>query len=733
MQNLQMNYSTSSLDKAQIGMVVEDMKVRAKEQRWNFERRWYDNNFFDDGKHFRYMSRIQNKIVDLSAASTIWAPMRSIPKASRQIRGVANLLASRQFVPIVYPEKISITQYPPLRQFNPRTGQIDERPNPEYQQARDEAKRVAQSTGHWLTQEYKKQNLLQKLTLMILLAAKHGVSFIQVWPDSIGETIKSMVMDAFEVYTLGHLTELEDEPYVIKSRPRLISEIKADERFDIEQVLKINPDNRYASSEIKEAYSKARYGGFGNPDQAASVIENEAFIKEYLNKDNMARIARQSNSAQILRRRKEGDPIIRQVFVAGNITLRDEYLNIPGYPLVDLRLEPGPMYQVPLIERFIPANKSYDLVVSRVERYLHTMVTGSWSVKTGEPAEPNNSAAGQVFKYNTTPPVQNPIAPIPQFVFNFMELLGGLMEEQGVTTTALGKIPTGVKANAAIESLKESEYANLSIPMDRVKDCVKRISEKMLDYVDDYFVSPQTVYYMEKGEPQYFDVIGATALSKRQELGINDHPADVVPIKRDYRVDIEVESGLGYTRESEKAAARELGDWMVQMTQLGMMSPEVVKIYTQKLFETYRFGSTQELIEALDEGGGMGNLTQTQIDAIKIAVLEVLKDAQVIGPKADEKLIDSTKIGTVEALRDTGMIKKNKPEERKAPSQSIPFKDLPPEGKVQMASQAGIQLDANQIRADEMADKIAEERKQDREFKLKEKQSSQKGTNAFRK
>ena len=711
-------YTTSGMDKYQVGVAVDDMMVRSKEQRFSFERRWYDNNFFDDGYHFRYMSRVQNKIVDLSAASTIWSPMRSIPKASRQIRGVANLLASRKFIPIVYPEKVSSTQYP----------QMNGQQNPEYQQAMEEAKRVAQSTGHWLEQDFKNQDLLQKLTHMIILTAKHGVSFMQVWPDAIHEKLNSMVLDAFDVYTLGYINELEDEPFVIKARPRLISEIKADERFELEQVLKINPDNKYASSDIKDAYARARYGGFGNPDAAATVIEKEAFIKEYISDSNMERIARQSNGSQILERRKKGDPIIRQTFVAGNICLRDEYLNLPGYPLVDLRLEPGPMYQVPLIERFIPANKSYDLVVSRVERYLHTMVTGSWSVKSGEPQEPNNSAAGQIFKWNTVPPVQNQIAQIPAFVFNFMDILGSLIEEQGVTTSALGKLPSGVKANAAIESLKESEYANLTIPMDRVKDCVKRISEKMLDYVDDYFVTPQTVYYMEKGEPQYFDIIGATALTKRQQLGIDQQPLNAVPIKRDYRVDIEVESGLGYTREAEKQSAKELGDYMVQMAQLQIVPPEAVKIFMEKMFETYKFGSTQDIMDAMDQFQSQGQLTQNQIDAIKLAVLEVLNDAQVVGAKADEKLIESTKIGTVEALRDTGMLEKNKPPvEKKAPSQSIPFKELPPEGKVQMAGQAGIQLDANQIRMDEMRDRMAEQLKQTREFSLKEKQMQMKG------
>ena len=726
-------YSTDRLDKTQIGEAVNDMMQTAKDKRWSFERRWYDNNFFDDGFHFRYLSRTQNKIVDLSQVSTVWAPMRAIPKASRQIRGVANLLASRQFVPIVYPERVNSSQFPPQQVADPQTGQPVQQPNPEYKQALDEAKRVAQGSGHWIEEEFKKQELLEKLALMIILTAKHGISFMQVWPDAVDESLKTMVFDAFDIYLMGTVNNIEDSPFVIKTRPRLISEIKADERFELKQVLKINPDNRNASSDIKEAYAKARYGGMPNADAAATVIEQEAFVKEYLNDNNTGRIRLQKNGEEILQRRKKGDMVIRQTFAAGNITLRDEYLNLPGYPIVDLRFEPGPMYQVPLIERFIPANKSLDLVVSRVERFLHTMVTGSWSVKSGEPTEPNNSAGGQVFKYNTAPPIQNQIASIPPFVFNFMAILESFIEEQGVTTTALGKLPKGVKANAAIESLKESEFANLSIPMERTKGVVKRIAEKMLDYADDYFVKPQTVYYLEKGEPQYFDIIGASALQKRKDLKIDeDQPLDAIPIKRDYRVEIEVQTGLGYTREAQKAAAKELGDYLIQLSQpgLGLVSPEVVKVYFQRLLEIYQFGSTNEIIEAMDQFGAEGQMTDQQMERMKVAVMEVMKDLQGAGVlPTSEQRIEEGKVATAEVLRDSGGVKGQQPEPEKGPSQSISFKDLPPEGKAQMAASAGIQLNPNQIRADEMQDKQQEQDMAERGMVLKEK-SVKKGQGA---
>lgn len=640
--DLTRQYSTANIPTSDIGETVDQLMRVSKDSRKAYERRWYDNNFFDDGYHFRYLRRTDNKIIDLSERSTLWAPMRAIPKASRQVRGIANLMLSNDPTPIVYPEKVYKDAFPD--------------PN-EYEQAKQEANRVAKTSGHWLTEEFKKQEMNEKLAHMVILAAKHSVSWMQVWPDAIDEAIRTQVYDAFDIYTVSTLTEVKDLPYIGKGIPQIISQIKANENYDPMQLEKISPDNKHASSEIKDAYMRTRYGRDYENDQTATLILKEFFIKEYINSFNRDRIAAQENGGEILQGKKEGDMVMRHVFVAGNIWLLDEYVNLPDYPFVDFRFEPGSIYQVPLIERFIPQNKSYDMLVSRAERFSHTMITGAWAKKQGEQYKIDNSAGGQVVEYQTTPPVPMPLPSIPGFYFNLMQMIQNNIEEQGVSTSILGKVPAGVKAASAIESLKESEYANLVIPQRRLKGTVKRIAEKFLDIADSHFVTPQTVYYMEKGEPQYFDIIGKEAIKKRAAVGI-ETPQSITPISKEYRVDIEIQSGMAYTHEGKKAAAKELGDYMLQLAQLGVLPPTVVSIFMQTMLETYQFGPTGEVMEAMKAVEGQGNLTDEQIQAVKVAVLEVLKDAGVVGPEADQKMVDSTKVGVVEALRDTGMIDK---------------------------------------------------------------------------
>lgn len=712
-------YSTAKLKTDQIGQATDDLMKQSQYARRNFERRWYDNNFFDDGYHFRYLSRTQNKIVDIAEKSNLYNPLRAVPKASRQIRGIANLLTSQNPTPIIYPEKVEKANYPDEQQQDPQTGQIVNVPNPEYQQALEIAKQTAKKAGHWVQEEMKNQEMLEKLALMTILTAKHGISYLQVWPDYINEVIKTQVYDAFDIYLNGEILELEDCPFIIKTCKKTVAEIKANELFDQEQVQKLSPDNRHASSDIKEAYMAARFGRGSNSDAVVSVIEKECFLKEYLNSDNMPRIRAQDDGEAILRNKKEGDVVIRQVFSVGNIWLRDKYTNLPEYPFVDFRLEPGPLYQVPLIERFIPQNKSYDMILSRLERILHTTQTGILIHQDGLKPTITNEAGAQMVGYTGVPPTWQSPAQVPAWVFNVLGIMQSNMEEQGVTTTTLGKLPTGVRANAAIESLKESEFANLTIATRRFRNTVKRIAEKFLDLADEYFITPQTVDLLEKGEPQYFDVIGNQAYEQRKALKINTE--GLVPLKKGYHVDIEVENQLGYTQEGKKAAAKDLAEFMIQMAQLKMLPPEAVAAFVGEMLKTYEFGPTQELMEKVDAfiaQGGAG-MDDQQIDKMKLAVLEVLKDAKGAGvfDQAEGQTEEKVQINYKDAPED---VKR----QMEAGAGYKPSESISPAGTEQIVAQAEAQIKARQVNQKGTSD--TEKNQITREKQAKEKEKTKK-------
>lgn len=650
-------YQTNRIETKDIGQTVSDIVTAAASSRRSFEQRWYNNNFFDDGMHYRYVSKSQNKIIDLASRETSFMPLRAIPKASRQIRGITNLLVSSDPTPVVYPEKVAPVS------IDPQT----------LEQLRQRAKEIAKMKGFWLEKVFSDLDFTQLLAHMVLLTQKNYVSWLQIWPDAIKEKIRMQVFDAFDVYVLGNLTDPEDSPFMVKATPYLISEIKANEMFDMAQVSKITPDNKFANSEIKQAYMSTKFNTLQSSDKSASLLLKEAYLKEYLGDGNMDRIRAQKDGEKILQGKKEGDMVMRQAFVAGNVWLRDRYVTLPHYPLVDFRMEPGPIYGVSMIERFIPQNKSLDMLISRAERYSHTMVTGSWSQKAGEQYSIDNSAGGQVFKYTSTPPVQNQIAPIPQFYFELLGLMGQLIEEQGVTTSTLGKLPSGIRANAAIESLKESEYANLVIASRRLKATVKKVAERCFDIADQHFITPQEVSFLEKGEPTYFSVIGQSALEGRKKLKVKT-PDGVVPLSRDTKVDIEIENGMAYTKEGQKSAMKEIIQELFVYADKGYINPEAIKVVLEKYLEIYQFGATSEFMEALEKNDASSQMTEQQILQMKTAVLEALKDVGEVGKEASDRRISENKIGTLEALHDSGLLEqepKDDPEKLAAVAKTV--------------------------------------------------------------
>lgn len=618
-----------------MGQIINAMVKDYSGKRQQFERRWYDANFFDDGFHFRYVSKVNNRVIDLSERQSNNIPQRALPKASRQIRGIANLLTQINPQPTIYPEKVMQTMYQDPQQ---------------YQMALQQAKDIARKVGAWMEEEWKKMGFKDLMTRMIILAAKHGVSFMQIYPDAVEEKICAKVYDAFDIYLAGELSCISDSPAIIKTTPKYIAEIKANEMFDEEQLQRISPDNKYASSEIKEAYMQARYSTGMASDHSATLIEHEAFIKEYLNDDNWEAVARKGKKYKVMDKKKKGDMVMRHVFTAGGVTLLDEYIDLPDYPFVDFRLEPGPIYQTALIERFIPLNKSLDIMASRIEAFANTMVSGAWVKRRGEDFQINNVPGGQIIEYETAPPTQANMTNIPPYAFNYMEFLEKMIEEQGASTSALGQLPSGVKSGIAIESLKATEYANLKIASDQVKLTAKRIAEKMIDLASKHFIQPQTVYLLEEGEPKYFDIIGQRGIEGRQQAGL-DVP-NAIPIKEDYMVDIQVESGMGYTAEGKRQTMQQVVSFIMQLAQGGYLTQPAVMEVVKKFLETFEFGSTAEFMEAMEQGLQSSPMNEQQLMQMKVAVAETLKDTGAVGQQKDDADITKSKIGVVEAMKD---------------------------------------------------------------------------------
>lgn len=676
---------TSGTDSDAMGQAVEDMVDQAITRRRSHERRWYDNNFFDDGYHFRVVSRKTGRVVDHIDKQSGYVE-RAIPRASRQIRGVSNLLFTAEPYPVVYPKRISMSEYTQQGQFNEEA----------YKQAMEQAKQVARKQGIWLSNEWQdEQDLFTKIIDMILLGSKNSVGWIQVYSDTQKQKIITEVFDAFEIVCFGDRRDIDDLPFITKTKPMDLKEIKTSSLFKEDKVAKLTPDNKYATSEIKDAYMRSRFGSKGGEKNSSeSVVVKETFIKEYLSEDNWKQAIKLSEGTGAMEGKSLGDCIMRQIFSASGITLNDNYVDYDTYPFAEFRMEPGPLYQVPFIERFIPQNKSVDVIVTRLEKFVNAMVVGVYQKRKGENMQISNIPGGQVIEYEQSPMTQmNPTSP-GNAPFQVIELLNQYIEEQGASTAALNNIPGGVKSGVAIESVKATEYANLKIPTLMLKKTIKRIAELMLERADKDFLEPVEVSSMEDGEPMYFDVIGQRGMELSKKVN-KELPEDVIPLNRKTKIRIEIEAGLGLTMEGKKDSAKQLIEYFTRLYELGFLSAEAMSMMVKRYVETLGYGSTEELMEAIENGITQGQMSEQQIKQMQIAIAQVLQDTGAVGPEADEKMVTSTKVGTLEAMKDAGMLDKKDGEGMKTQDLLDNFvkiyKDSPSDVRDQIVQALGLQ------------------------------------------
>ena len=664
-----------------IGHAVEELVNDAIARRRPHERRWFDNNFFDDGYHFRVVSRKTGRIIDHIQSGQYVE--RAIPRASRQIRGVTNLLFAAEPYPVVYPERITIEKFK-----DPTTGQIDEQA---FMQATDQAKQIARKRGMWLSTEWdEEQDLPIKLIDALLLAAKNSISWIQVYSDTNKQKICTDVYDAFDVIVFGNRRETTDLPFMTKTCEMDLVDVLTDKRFDPAKVAKLTPDNRYATSEIKEAYMRVRFGPKVGDNKKGTLIVKETFMKEVLSEENWKDAVRLGDSTGAMEGKSKGDMIMRHPFSAGGITLSDEYIDYDEYPLVPIRFEPGPLYQVPFIERFIPQNKSLDIIVTRLEKWVNAMIVGVYQKRKGENYQVSNFPGGQLLEYETTPLTQMQNGSVGNTPFNVVEMLDKYIDEQGATTAGGMNVPQGVKSGVAIESVKATEYANLKISTLMLKKSIKEISERMLERADKDILEPREVSVMEDGEPQYFDIIGQRGMELSQKIN-KTIPEGTISIHKKLKVRIEMEPGLGLTMQGKKEAMQNIMDYLLKLVQLGLIAAEPMKQAIKVFMETFGYGSTQEFMEAMEKNPA-GDVDENTLTKMKIAFVEAAKDTEMAGPKAEQRLVDSTKVGVLESLKQSGILDKinqagtiDNPE--LAP---IPYKDAPEDIKRQMEKNAGL-------------------------------------------
>lgn len=633
-----------------IGKYVEDVNFQAIMRRRSWERRWYNTNWFDDGLHFRVMSKRTGQIIDHVQRYSGFIE-RALPRASKQIRGIGALLLTPEYYPVVYPARIVSDKF-----ADKITGQIDQQA---FTAEEDKAKREAKLRGIWLQRTWEDELQLElQMIDNILLTLKNGISFNQIYTDPRTKRVTSDVLDAFDVIMYGDKRELNQLPFMTKALPMDFNDVLSSEMFDEEYKKDLSPDNLYATSEIKEAYMRARYGSKLNAQNVNSVIVRESFIKEYLSDDNWEQAIKLGEDNGAMEGKSKGDMIMRHPFSAGGVCLKDEYINYDDYPFSEFRMESGYLYQVPVMERFIPMNKSQDIVATRIEKWINTMVSGIYRVRKGENLIISNIPGGQKVEYEGTPPDQMPISSVGSTPFQFMELTDKYIEEQGISSTNISQLPNNVADNT-IENIQQQEYTNMKMANTRFKAYIVKIGQLCMERGDKDYIHPVEVSYEEnvKGKKvvKYFDVVGTRGKKAHDKVG-KGLPNDTITLDRKAKIRIEADTGLGLTADGRRKSMIELMTQALEWYKAGFLAPTAMAMVIKRYVEEMGYGSTEEFMDEVEKGISQGQMSQTQIQQMQIALLQVLKDTKAVGPEHEKALTESTQLGTLKTMKDVGLL-----------------------------------------------------------------------------
>lgn len=572
--------------------------------RFRFERNWYVADNFYDGNHFVWFKKETGTIDKITAPKG--TVLRAIPKASKQVEVVQNLIITNSYKWTAYPEADS-------------SGEISE-----------EAGEVARRQGQWLQYQFDQMNMDAKIADLVLYALKFPVSFMEFYPTDDAASIGCSVYDAFDIYFKPNVESIYDSPVLIKTIEKTWDEIKANPDYKIPDDYEPKGTEPYAS-ELKSIRFNEKFGHqFGNKMQKNTVILKEAWVKEWyteVTKEEQEVPGGYTDTETGLPltqmvEKKERKMRVRVITYLDDLAepLRNVETVYSDYPFIAYKTKSGALYQPSLLERLMSPNKSIDLIVSGIEQFMHTMNKGRWLKHRNASLSKIYNESGQIIEWDVEKPELVDQQSIPNYFFTHIGNLEKWIEEQSANAATSGRVPKGARAYKTIEALKSSDAANQSVAIINLEAVLERSAEICLEIADKYFDTPQNVYRMDKENPDYFKVVGARY---NQSEG-------AVPLSENTKVNVSVESGLSYTEEGKRQT-------LIELYQLGLIPKETV-------LEGFKFGNIGEILSKVESQMQKSMIDTADFQALdpetKKMVLQELMQKNVTMPQQPQDLED---------------------------------------------------------------------------------------------
>jgi len=501
--------------------------------------RWYLSDNFWENNHFVKQVNQLGQLEPIKFPKGI--QVRPIPRAKKQIKSLVNLVVSRDPRWVIYPQPGMDAAL---------TEKFDEN---------------ARGVSEWMDALWYFLGLRRQIRKLVSHGFRYNVGYAEIGGDADG----NIFLDTYEPYDIWHemgIGELRESSWLRKGVSRTLEYIKnvkdaeGEPLYDPEVTARLKPSDRLALSDWKNI--KLREQGRGH----TTAITDPRVARQFLNEIWV----------------KSGDTFDLITECEGEI-LREDKTELTEIPFVAYTPQEGPLYQPSPFDDLIPLNRGIDIIAAMIEGYARTVGVARLLKPKLSKVERVLNENGEMIEYEgPNPPTWMQPGPTPTVATDMVEILKGFMDEIGTSVISFGKIPPGVKAYRALESLQNAEFQNQQTSIDRLSDTLSEIAQKILECGDRYFKEPVDVNYIgREGTRQSLKLVSGVSMAAENPQ------SDAIPISSKYGVKVEIESGLAYTAEGKRDTLLQLGD-------KGYLPKEEV-------LKGFKFSNVNEILEKLQE------------------------------------------------------------------------------------------------------------------------------------
>lgn len=494
--------------------------------RWMINRAFYENSHFTMGELDK-----QGNVVKISGKK----PYREIPLATDQIDGMRNMLLANKPEPYIYPDDKIVSQ-----------AEMDD---DKFRQMVDAEINVwGKAIEYLLEEEIKLKTILKTLTKNTLL---YSTSYIQTYHD--GDKYCMDAYDVFDISIYPTIKKIDDYPYLVKHIAKPLKSLKLSKRYkdiDFDKLKERLTENKYFSDEMKNSLYAGKFG-YADPE---TVIIDELYALE-------------------------------DAGLAVYSYIHDELIDAQAPTETKLKKMPFSMflsgeepYEMAMIEKFIPLNKTLDVLITKLERRVKRLDGGRLAIQSSEPIKIVKTSDGEFIRYKRTAPTQLPEENYPSTLINLIGIIQQLFSSLGVNAAVSSAgIPKGVEAWRAIESLKQSDYGKMENITQNLGECLTDATEKLVELVSVTEVTPRNIVIPKTN--QRISIVGSA--------GKNLAGEGTLVFNANKRLKVSIESGLTHTPE----AKREL---VIQLVGAQLLPRELA-------VEMLKIGNTREIMDKLNQ------------------------------------------------------------------------------------------------------------------------------------